>query len=58
MKAKQITLRLPDNLKAQVEQVAERKGISFNAEMINLLMNFVRQDEFHRVLSQSLQRDA
>lgn len=53
MKAKQITLRLPDNLKAQVEQVAERKGISFNAEMINLLMNFVRRDEFHRVLSQS-----
>lgn len=57
MKAKQITLRLPDNLKTQVEQVAERKGVSFNAEMINLLMSFVDRDEFHRVLFRSLQRD-
>lgn len=37
MKREQTTIRLPVELKQEIQKEAERKGISFNAEMVIMI---------------------
>ena len=41
MERKQITLRLPDELYQKLQQEAERKGISTNSLLVNILWKLV-----------------
>ena len=38
----QTTIRLPDELVAQLKRQAEERGISFNCLAVNVLMRFIR----------------
>ncbi len=43
----QITIRLPDELKKEIQQQADQKNISFNAEII-LLIHRGLEDQSYR----------
>jgi|GEM_PF-3840997 hypothetical protein len=45
---KQILLKIPENLKIQLQKEAKEKGLSLNGYITNLLWNVIEKEKSHK----------